>query len=159
MSMSSASKTTQCNMGQDESFIHDVFCCISYITHKSPLMQELFSKWLALNSGEAALLNYVSFHIYSTSDMCIYTGIIKAINFWNAIQDTEGACGYHNNLVEFGLNKEQEKQIFKVIMDTSEIISTIVKKAELCEQIRETKVTSFNRTLMFLQMHNQGGDA
>ncbi|XP_066255087.1 uncharacterized protein [Euwallacea similis] len=157
--MSSTDKPTQRNADQDESFIHDVFCCILYITHKSPLMQELFSKWLALNSREMALLNYISFHIHDRSDMCIYSGIIKGINFWNTIQDTEGACGYHNHLVEFEFDKEQEKQIFKVIMDTSEIISTIVKKAEVCKQIRKAEVTSFSKTLMFLQMRNQGGDA
>ncbi|KAJ8920784.1 hypothetical protein NQ315_004925 [Exocentrus adspersus] len=90
--MSSSEKEVAAKMYTDKNlFAAQVFQCIAYITHKCPLLQELFLKWTNLGIREKVLLNYIAFHIVEKGQIELYTAIIQGFGYWNTLQDTEGS--------------------------------------------------------------------
>lgn len=67
-----------------------------------------------------------------------------------------GACGYHKNPLEFRFDKEQEKRILKIIVDTKRIVRTMNAKAGLCNELLKYKVCYHNRKLVFIKIPNCG---
>lgn len=91
----------------DDKFMYNIYCCVCYITHKCKYifaqhsfkknvrvlgvpMQELFAKWLALNRMQQILFTYTICHILNRHEIMIFAGVLKGIQFWNAVQDIEG---------------------------------------------------------------------
>ncbi|KAH1013377.1 uncharacterized protein LOC125504009 [Dendroctonus ponderosae] len=156
--MSLEHKEVQSDLNFGDTFKQEVFHCIAYITHKCPLMQKLFCQWALLTSRQQILLNYIAFYALDQKEMVVFAGIIKGLQFWDALQDTEGACGYHQNPLEFSFNREQEKQIFNVILDISKMISTISAKMKVCSQLLEFKACSRQQKFDFEPISPDRGD-
>ncbi|XP_030749494.1 uncharacterized protein LOC115877478 [Sitophilus oryzae] len=152
-------KQVQHNFDYDtEVFKENVYYCITYITHKCPPMQEFFTKWIELSCRQKALLNYNAFYILENPEMSIFSSIIKGVNYWNNVQDTEGACGYNKNPFEFRLGKEEESHILQVVADANRILRTVRRKAVLCKEIDNYNFCYQSNKVVFLQKLGEVGD-
>ncbi|CAH1102298.1 unnamed protein product [Psylliodes chrysocephalus] len=136
--MSYEEKQTQCTEIDKREFTLQVFQCVTYIIHKSPVLQELFLKWSALSSREKFLLNYIAFYIIDSAQSDLYAPIIQGFHYWNNIQDTEGACGFDGNPLEFKFGLDEEKRIFQIIVDIDHVISNILLRPILCKEIQKS---------------------
>ncbi|KAF7266362.1 uncharacterized protein LOC143203098 [Rhynchophorus ferrugineus] len=152
-------KEVQNDIDYDDAFKENVYCCITYLTHKCPLMQKLFSQWTDLTCQQRALLSYCAFHIFEKEEIAIFSCIVRGINYWNNIQDTEGACGYTKDPFEFRLGKDQENQIFQMVTDINQMIYTIKYKGDVCQEIINNKIIFHNKKLLLVPKHFEEGDA
>ncbi|KAG5898745.1 hypothetical protein JTB14_020939 [Gonioctena quinquepunctata] len=137
--MSYEEKEIQCEKVGAKEFSSQVFQCVAYITHKCPILQELFLKWITLTPREKILLNYISLYIFDKAQIDLYAPIIQGFSYWNSIQDTEGACGFHENPLEFKFGLEEEKKIFQIIMIIDQIIDNILIRPMLCAEIKKIR--------------------
>lgn len=53
-------------------------------------MQELFANWLALDKMQQILFTYTVSQILNRHEITIFAGVLKGMQFWNAVQDLEG---------------------------------------------------------------------
>nr|XP_023017215.1 uncharacterized protein LOC111506390 [Leptinotarsa decemlineata] len=139
----------------DGEFCSQVYQCVAYITHKCPILQDLFLKWITLTPREKFLLNYIAFYVFDKTQIELFSPVIQGFSYWNSVQDTEGACGFHENPLEFKFDLDEEKQIFQIIMIIDQVVSNILIRPMLCIEIKKFKSGDRSRLDLF---HNGQGD-
>uniref|UniRef100_A0A6P7GSA2 Uncharacterized protein LOC114345815 isoform X1 n=1 Tax=Diabrotica virgifera virgifera TaxID=50390 RepID=A0A6P7GSA2_DIAVI len=143
--MNSEESQTHCNTISQKEFYSQIFQCVAYITHKCPVVQQLFLKWSNLTLKEKYLLKYITFFVDDPGKSNSYIPILEGFNYWSNLQDREGACGFRENPFTFTFSLEDEKKIFQLIIIIDNIVTNIALRSTLCEEIKKSGLNKISK--------------
>ncbi|CAG9823661.1 unnamed protein product [Phaedon cochleariae] len=129
---------------------------LKFVMTLGPILQELFLKWSTLTTKEHILLNYIAFYVIDKSEIDLYAPVIQGFGYWNNIQDTEGACGFHENPLEFKFDHDEEKRLFQLILFIDNLIDNILVRPALCEEIKKFRDSQKNKVVSSMFCSGQG---
>ncbi|KAK9888847.1 hypothetical protein WA026_001069 [Henosepilachna vigintioctopunctata] len=116
-----------------------VFKQVAYVINKSTKLQKLFLKWLALNQVEKIFLNDLVSNVIPHSKNCYFLSVMKGFQYWNEVQDKEGACGFHDNPADYEFCSDEEKFMFSIVVIMNVIIRDMLRKNMMLRELERFK--------------------
>ncbi|KAL3280896.1 hypothetical protein HHI36_004123 [Cryptolaemus montrouzieri] len=105
-----------------------IFKQVAYVINKSTKLQKLFLKWIGLNSTEKTFLNYLVSSLIPNNKNYYFVSVMKGFQYWNELQDNEGACGFHDNPADYEFCSDEEKFMFSIVVIMNVIIKDMLRK-------------------------------